>query len=228
MSSSTALIPAEPKILPEFFDAANKLAVVTPEDYEAAAVYAQGVKLWLDNWKAYWASPKKKAYDLWKELCAKENYGSDLATAALKLANKKLQDWKSEQERIRLEKQRRLQAMAEEAARQRQEELLAEAAEIEDSLAQEQHLAAAEAVQAPVVYVSSVVPKVKGVSGRKVKREVVEDFIALACYCVKSGDFSLIQPNERAIHQRHMSLGAGALIPGVKLFEEEVVAVRGR
>ena len=73
----------------------------------------------------------------------------------------------NEQERIRQEEQRKLQAAADEAARKERARLEREAAKLKTPELREERMAQAAAVIAPVVSVASVAPVVSGQSIRK-------------------------------------------------------------
>lgn len=129
----------------------------------------------------------------------------------------KVGTYHAQQERIRQAEEVRLRDLARKEAEQRQ---LDEAARLDA----EGHTEAAEEVfeqpvETPPVVVPSSVPKVDGVSTRKITRHRIVDASKIPRPYMK--------PNDQAIAAVGRALGAQASIDGVEFYQEDVVSVRG-
>lgn len=139
----------------------------------------------------------------------------DFLTKAEGVIKRKLSDYSREQQRIQQEAQRK----ADEAARKERERLAARARKAEESgkaEKAEQLAQQAETVTAPVV--ARETPKVQGVSTRKVWKFRIKDRAKVP------EQYKTI--DERKIGGVVRSLGGDADIPGVEVYEEDVIAAR--
>lgn len=142
--------------------------------------------------------------------------------------------WEGEQERIRREQQRALQA---EAQRQAEALVLEAAAAMETeasvtgntAMRQEAEDILAQPIEAPVVSVAKLMPKVEGVTYRdNWKAHPDVDLRALAG-AVAAGTVAptLLVPNLTALNQIARATQGTQTIPGVRFFNDRQVAARG-
>lgn len=142
--------------------------------------------------------------------------------------------WEADQERTRLAEEKRLQ----DEARQRAEALTLEAAAaMEREAAQtgdagmlaEAQSILEQPIEAPVVSVARMVPKVEGVSYRSTfKAHPTIDVKALAgAVAAGTAPVSFLIPNMTAINQFARATQGGQPVPGVKFYEDRSIAAHG-
>lgn len=154
-----------------------------------------------------------------------------VAEAAVKRA---LLDWEATQERVRKEQERELQA---EAQRRAEAATLDAAASLEREavttgnveMLQEAHDLMEQPIEAPVVSVGKMTPKVQGVSYRSTwKAHDVIDVKALAgAVAAGTAPASFLAPNVTAINQFARATQGMQPVAGVRFFEERQIAARG-
>lgn len=194
---------------------AREYAIATAEDYAGAAGELSKIKAAqkrLDDMRKGMTKPldetKKRIMDLFRRPA------DDLDTAERSIKGA-MSTYNREQERIRQEQQRK----ADEAARKERERLAEQAAKAAQAGKAEKAAALemrAETVTAPVI--SRPTPKVAGIATRKVwKFRIVNPTLVPEQY--KTID-------ERKIGGVVRSLGADANIPGVEVYQDDVIAAR--
>lgn len=154
-----------------------------------------------------------------------------IAEIAVKRA---LVDWETSQERIRREQEQALQAEAQRRAETASLEAAAalerEATVTNDAgMLQEAHDLLEQPIEAPVVSVGKLVPKVQGIVYRdnwKVHPEINVKALAAA---VASGQVpvSYLIPNQIALNQIARATQGTQSVPGVKFFNDRQIAARG-
>lgn len=142
--------------------------------------------------------------------------------------------WENEQERLRQEQERALQA---EAQRRAEAATLEAAAALElaanasgdAGMLEEAHSILDSPTEAPVVSVKTFMPKVQGVTYRdQWKAHPDVDVKALAA-AVASGHapVTFLQPNMTAINQFARATQGNQSVPGVRMFNDRQIAARG-
>ena len=100
---------------------AGALVVATPEQYQDAAGFLKAIKAAQQKVTAHFGGMKAAAHAAWKAITAKESETLAPLADAERIVKARMVEWQQEQERIRLAEQRRLQAIADEAARKERE-----------------------------------------------------------------------------------------------------------
>jgi hypothetical protein len=195
---------------------AKSLEILTAEHFEDASRFLKSVKTAQKVASEFFAPMKKKAHDAWKAIKAKENETLAPLSEAEAMLKRKMLSYNREQEAIRREEQRKLQAKADADARKERERLEKLAASRKTPEKQEEYREAAAAIVAPVVEVAPVVPKVKGQTIRKTwKAEVVDVALVPREYMVV---------NQKALDAIARSTKGAITIPGVKFVATEQMA----
>lgn len=177
---------------------------------------------------------KRKAELARKQLTDERDRMEAPLVAAEGTVKRALLVWEQEQERIRLAEEQRLQA---EARKEAEARTVAAAAELEReavatndaAMLQEAHDVLDQPIEAPVVSVAKLMPKVEGVTYRdnwKVHPEI--DVKALAA-AVGAGHVAsnLLTPNLTALNQMARATQGTQPVPGVRFFNDRQIAARG-
>lgn len=200
----------------ECTDQAESLVVTNEAEYLCAAGFLKRVKNILKQITETFDRPIADAHAAHKSVIAAKKKHADPLTAAERTVKGKMLAWQRA-ETDRLEAERR---EVEAAERKREEERrLAEAERLEV----QGRTAEAEAVIDEPVYIPPVVmppaaPKVAGISSRRVwKYRIVDVNLIPRQYMI---------PNDVAIGAVVRSMGKAMNIPGVEVYQEDVMAVR--
>lgn len=214
--SDAAVIAIQPEVS-KLTSFARTLVIRTAEGYEQAADYLKTIKGLLGKIEDARTRITKPLLQAQREL----NAQAKEAAAPLQLAESQIKRamiaWQEEQERIRLEEQRK----AEEAARKERERLEAQAqkaaaaGKVEKAEALEQRAAS---VVAPVIQREA--PKVAGVRTSEVWRFEIVDEMQLPR--------EFLIPNETAIRQVVLAMKKNTNIPGVRVWSEKSLAAAAK
>lgn len=217
MSSELTLPPQLQEARTDIVTRASEVKIVTPEDYQIAAELLRGIRTVRDNISATFDEPIRAAHQAHKAMLdAKKKHEAPLSTAEATVKSR-MSTWTMEQERKRREEESRLREIA---RKEEEERRLAEAAKLEQQGEQE----AAEALVAapvvpPTVVVAKSVPQTSGVSTRKVwKWRVLDEAVVPRQY---------LSVDEKKIGGVVRSLGEAARIPGIEVYSEDIVSVKG-
>lgn len=107
---------------------ARGLTIKNQPELESAVETLKGVKRWNKTIVEFFADSKQKAHSAWKAIVANEKSMTDKLDAVEVTAKLAINGYQIEQEKIRQAEQRRLQAIADEAARKEREKAEQEAA----------------------------------------------------------------------------------------------------
>lgn len=197
----------------------NSMALIEVTDaasFESAGERTKAIISLEKKVAEYWGPLKDSAHKTWKGLCSKEKEMLDPLAKKKEDQKQIAKKWFDEQERKRLEDERK----AQEAARKIAEDAALAQAE---ALEKEGRKAEAEAVlgspaPAPQVIVPSVVPKGYGGMTQKYYSAEVVDLMALA-KAVVAGTIPVqaIQGNEVFLNAQARALKEAFSYPGVKL-----------
>lgn len=174
---------------------------------------------------------KRKAELARKQLTDERDRMEAPLVAAEATVKRALLTWEQEQERIRLAEEQRLQA---EARKEAEARTLAAAAELERvavktgdaEMLQEANDILDEPIEAPVVVVKTLMPKVQGITYRdnwKVHEPIDIKALAAAVAAGTVGS-NLLLPNMTALNQMAR---AQQPVPGVKFWNDRQIAARG-
>lgn len=202
-------------------DRAKALAVETADQYQQAAEFLKGLKSLRKKVADTFGPLKQKAHASWKAICAEEQNADAPLDEAERIVKRSMAGYDTEQERLRREEQRRLEALA----RQLEEtERLAAAAALEATGSAEDMVEAQALLDAPaaavVVPIAKATPKVDGISMRdNWKFEIVDATKIPREYCTP--DLVKIGGVVRAMK--------GAItIPGVRAYNDRTVSAGSR
>jgi hypothetical protein len=242
--SNTAIAPSKDALAREAHDWASRareLHIVDRETCLNASHLLRSVKT-LRNQVQQWFAPhieaametKRKAEAARKALADERDRMEAPLAEAETVLKRGLLAWEAKQEEARLAEERRLQA----EAHARAEALTIEAAaalELEavatgnEELLQEANDVLAQLIDAPVVSVGKMVPKVDGITYRDHwKAHPTVDVKALAA-AVASGaaPVTFLTPNMTAINQFGRATQGAQPVAGIRWFNDRQVAARG-
>lgn len=141
---------------------AGAIVVRSPEQYQGASDFLKAVKAAQKKVVDFFAPMKAKAHEAHKAITTTESNTLKPLSDAEATIKRKMIEYATEQERIRREQERKLQAAADLKARIEREALEKKAASMKTPEKQQEYREAAAAVVAPVVQVAAVTPEIKG------------------------------------------------------------------
>ncbi|MDH3267344.1 MAG: hypothetical protein OEM46_00675 [Ignavibacteria bacterium] len=147
-------------------DKANQIQVASPQQYEFAGDFLKEIKSAQQKIKNFFGDIKAKAYATWKAISSQEQNTLQPFVHAEATIKNKMVIFRREEERKRIEEQRRLQAIEDASAEKERQRKLKEAEKLKTSELKEQRMQEAEEIVAPVMTVQSNVPEIKGQSLR--------------------------------------------------------------
>jgi hypothetical protein len=221
MATAQIISPDEvAKLVPAVVSQADRITVIDSEDYEMACSFLTLIATRKKQVGETFDPIVQKAHSTWKEAIAqRDKFLNPLSLAEVNVKNK-VTTWRMEEERKRRAEEDRLSAQLKKEADER---AIAEAAVLEASGEKElAEMVLQEAASAPppVVVGMSTVPKQEGIAKRVTWRFEVVDESKLPRELMEPSDIKI-----GAIVRSQKSL---AKIPGVRVWSEESVSVRGR
>lgn len=220
---------------------ARGLKIIDAESCEQASFLLRSIK-GLRSDIACWFAPhieaametKRKAESARKALVDEKDKMEAPLVEAETICKRSLLAWESEQERLRMEQERVLQA---EAQRRAEAATLAAVAALEmEARATGNNDMLAEAVaimeqpiDAPVVVVQTSMPKVHGITYRDQWKAHPEIDVKKLAAAVAAGavPVTFLLPNLTAINQFARSTQGTQIVPGVRFFNDRQIAARG-
>jgi hypothetical protein len=221
MATQAIISPDEvAKIVPAVVSQAQGITVSDAEDYEMACSFLTLIALRKKQVGETFDPIVQKAHATWKEAIAqRDKFLNPLAIAEMNVKNK-VTNWRAEEERKRRAEEARLTAIAKKEADER---AAAEAAALEAAGDKQlADLVRQEAATAPppVVVAPPTIPKQDGIAKRVNWRfEVIDE---------SKVPRELMEPSDVKIGAIVRSQKNLANIPGVRVWAEETVSVRGR
>jgi hypothetical protein len=198
---------------------AAAIAVATHEQYTEACDFIKAVARTRKEVEDTFGPIKQKAHAAWKETVAQENKFLAPLDQATTLVKGKIGSFLAEQERQRRAEEEKAREIARKEAEDR---AIAEAAELArqgESKAAEQVIEQAVSAPAPVVVIPNAVQKQEGIATRKVwKYRIVNTSLIPREY---------LAVDEQKIGQVVRAMKDMAKIPGVEVYSEDTVSVRG-
>lgn len=214
---------------------ARALMIHDEQDYRDAADLLLGIKALRAEIAETFDPHIKRAFDAHRALVAEKREADTPLNEAESIIKGALLRWSDEQERLRLDEQRRLEA---EARRREEEDRINLAAHMETegkefgdaAMVAEAHEMIEKPAPAPVVAVTTpAAPKVAGIVHRSTFRAEVVNLTELIRYVANNPQFiNLLVPNQTALNAQAKSLKAAMAIPGVRVIEDKTVAAGGR
>lgn len=206
---------------------AQRLAVATKADADAAMTRLSEIKGIRKNWCDYWKPLKDAAKAAHSAICAKENEGTAIIDQAETSVKGKVLAWQ-QLERVKAEEiQRKAQAAADEAARRERERLEKEAAKLKTPEKIQERLEQAAAVAAPVIAVEAPVVEACGSSLRTTWKSECVDMAALIAAAVPGSlAASFLVFDQKAADAFARATKGATKVPGVKFVKVESLSVR--
>lgn len=209
-----------------YIEKAQALAKITDDaGLEAASSFLKTIKNFRSMVKEHYEQDVKKAHELWKSLTEKRRKADDPLDQAERIIKIGMSAYHTAQEQKR---QREEQARQAEARKQAEEAKLAAAQEAENG---GDHEAASAILEAPApvipVTVAPVVPKIAGVSYKKVWHVEVTDKLALLRAIAEGrAPIGLVDVNEGSLKKLAAALALEAPYPGVRAWQQSEVSAR--
>ena len=206
---------------------ANTITVRSADDRNDAMEFLRAVKGANKRATEFFGPIVDAAHKAWKQTTASRASILDPLEAAEKRVKATVSDYDQEQERIRQEEQRRLQAIADETARKERERLEKQAAKLKTPEKREAKLEEAAAVIAPVVQIAEP-EKQKGESTQQRWKMKLTDKAALIAAAASGNALaaSLLVYDESAGNRIAPSLNDAITPPGVARYSVSVLAVK--
>ncbi|MDD5220749.1 MAG: hypothetical protein PHV11_09300 [Candidatus Bipolaricaulis sp.] len=206
---------------------ANSLIVTNADEYSYGTDFLKKIKEAQKKVTDYFSPMKSKAHEAWKQICNNEGELLTPLKSAEDTTKRKLLNWKMEDDRKREEERRRLQAEADEKARIERERLEKQAEKLKTPELKEQRLEQAQNIIAPVIEVQTAVPKVEGISVRKIwKAELTDKAAFIKATANDPNLMALITVDMSALNRIASATKGGVTYPGVRFFEETTMASR--
>jgi hypothetical protein len=224
--SSLELSTLEREIAP-VLQRANTITVRSADDRTDAMDFLRAVKSANKRASEFFAPIVDAAHKSWKQATASRGSILEPLEAAEKRVKATVITYDQEQERIRQEEQRRLQAIADEAARRERERLEKQAAKLKTPEKREAKLEEAAAVIAPVVQIAEP-EKPKGEVTKQRWKMKLTDKTKLIAAAASGNDLaaSLLAYDESAGNRIAPSLNDATTPPGVALYPVGELAVK--
>lgn len=206
---------------------AKSIVIRDNATYTAAGEILLAVKAMRKEIESVFGPLKAKAHAAWKAVCEEQNKADAPLVEAEGIVKRSMAAWDTDQERLRMEEQRRLEA---EAKRLEEERRLFEAEQLaSEGRTAEADLVLDEPVMAPVIQVPTYTPKVAGVSFRELWHADVTDLKELVKAAAADERYlPLLQANTAVIGAQARSLKSAFKVPGIKVWSEKTAAAGGR
>jgi len=226
MAANESSVEIMRKQLSPVLQRAKSLVIRTATDRGDAKVFLVNVKKAQEQVHMRFDPTVDKAHKAWKEAVAlRASFLKPLEEAETHV-KRLIASWDQEQERLRLEEERRLQALADEAARKERERLEREAARIKTPERREAKLEQAASIVAPVITISAP-EKPKGEATRKLWRARLTDKAVLIAAAAQGNELAAtcLSFDQTAANKMASATKGSVPIPGVEFYCETVLAV---
>lgn len=206
---------------------AKAIEVTSAETREAALAWTKRRREQKASAVELFADPKKKAHDAHKAICLAETRTVKPFDEGIAIVTKKVEAFDAEQERIREEEQRRLEAQARKVEEDRR---LAEAASaVENGMPEAEAMTALEAPMSLNVELPPAVPKSEGAYYHVTFSAVVTSKATFLAYVAAHPEwFGLVEVNQGALNRIAASQAKGFQFPGCALKTDKSLRQRAR
>jgi len=199
---------------------ANSLAITTDADFTDAAEQLKGIKSLQKEIEASYGPLKQKASEAHKAIVAEEKRQLAPLVKAEAVCKSLMLTYQQAEQRKAEGQRRRLQAEADEKARREREALEKKAAAAKKPETQQKYQEQAAQVMAPVVAVAPSVPKVSGISTKKIwKARIVDEAKIPRAY---------LMVDTVKLDRYARAMGSQASVEGVVFYQEDSMAAGGR
>ena len=204
---------------------ANRLIIQSPGDYAYGGEFLKSIKEAQKKVTEYFEPIKTKAYQVWKEICGKENQMLDPLKEAETTVKRKMLVYQQEEERKRQAEQARLQAIADEKARRERDRLAKEAEKLKTPELKEQRMAEAAAIEAPIINIQPAAPKIAGISTRKTwKAELTSKGEFIKAATTNPMLMAFIEVDMAKMNRIASATKGEVVYPGIRFYEESNMA----
>lgn len=225
MSETAVAIPETVKTaIEERLAWARGVTIRTGEERTSAVNAVKEVKALIKEIDERFDDSVKAAHAAWKGAVALRDSFRKGPEEVERLVKAAIVRYDTEQERIRMEEQRRLQAEADERARKERERLEREAARLKTPELREARLEAAAAVVAPVVTMPTA-PRVDGESKSVTWKARLVDRCAFIRAAAAAGRFEFLVVDERALNDFARRTRGEVALTGVEFVKEQSLRV---
>ena len=204
------------------------LSVHTPDQRTDAVEFLKAVKGAHRRVTDFFGPLVEATHKAWKRTTEARTSLLDPLEAAERTVKKTVTTYDAEQDQIRLDEQRRLQAIADEAARRERERLEKEAAKLKTLEKREAKLEQAAAIVAPVVTIAEP-EKPKGESTRKLWRAKLTDKAALIQAAAQGNEIaaSCLAFDQTAANKLATATKGAVPCLGIEWYTETSLVMRG-
>lgn len=207
---------------------AQAITIRSADDRTSATDFLRAIKSAKDRVNTIFGPMVDAAHKAWKK--ATETRGSLLTPldTAERTVKQTILGYDHEQERIRLQEQRRLQAIADEETRKERERLEKQAAKLKTPEKRGERLEQAAAIVAPVVMIPEM-EKPKGEATRTTWKAKLTSLDALISAAASGNDVakSFLAFDQSVANRLAAATKGAVLTPGVEYYPETSLAVRG-
>jgi hypothetical protein len=204
---------------------AQRLEINNATDYHHAGEFLKEVKAAKKKFLDFFAPIKKKTYEAWKSIVARETEmvsPLDLAESSVK---QKMLSYQRQEELKRRQEQQRLQAEADARAAKERERLRKQAGKLKTPELREQRLAEAEEIDAPLISLQTETPKIQGISTRKLWRARVDNKNKFVNAALDNENLmAFISIDESRLNKIAQATKGEVKYPGVVFYHEESLA----
>lgn len=200
--------------------------IATADQYATTAAHLKAIKTAMKRADEFFDPPIRQVHELHKMLVQRKKVLTDPLAQSERIDKSKMLTYMHEETAKAAAEQRRLQTIADEAARKEREALEKRAATAKKPETQERLREEAAAVVAPVIAVASAAPKVAGISMPKYWTAEIVDMKAFLSYACEAKRFDLLLPNHKCLEALARALKEMAQVPGVKFAEKTGVSGR--
>jgi len=206
---------------------ASEIRVMSPDSRTAAMEFLRSVKAAQKRVTEFFSPIVEAAHTAWKQTTTSRASLLDPLDAAERTVKRAITTYDAEEDRKRLEEQRRLQAQADEEARRERERLEKQAAKVKTPEKKEALLEHAAAVVAPVVTIAAP-ERQAGEATRTNWKAKLTDKTALLTAAASGHDLaaSLLIYDESAANRLAKTLKGSITIPGIEWCQEHVLSVK--
>jgi len=231
VSAEMASVDALRKEIAPVLQRAQAIVIRTATDRADAKAFLLAVKQGQERAHKEFDTMVDKTHAAWKEALAVRASFLTPLEGAEKAVETLITTYDADQERIRLDEQRRLQAIADETARKERERLEKEASKLKTPELREARLEQAAAIVAPVITVSAP-EKPKGESTRKLWRARLTDKAALIAAANTKERFvdiarACLTFDQTAANRLATATKGAVPCPGIEWYDVDSLAMRG-
>lgn len=199
---------------------AKELSITSQADYDQAVEKLKVIKLLTKRAIDFFKPMKQRADESKRAILDAEKQIIDPLYQAERMAKNAVLTFSQEQERAREIERKRLQAIADEAARKEKARIVAAATKLKTPEKREAKLEAAESVVAPIVIVAPAIRKAEGTNTRTIWKARIVDADAVPR--------QFLMVNDKALDAFAKNTKGTSQVAGVEFYSEESLVIGAR